>query len=259
MSFYKLKNKDMIISDIRSNEVKKEVYAKFDDRENKNSLPDLPENSELKEDLLNEIKFKKALFIKITAIIFYSDNLLPESKSPPLVNYSLPFSEYPNIIFENDIIRNFFENICITFRSSLDILTHLLYTKVKSLPKLPKKPNGELDPNGEYKGFRRSSDPKKDTLKILEKDALTLYTVFQKNRAWINQLCDYRDTIVHKRGHIDINYWTKIQDNQSITWIAPSLDTGEPLELFTTKTRNDILSFYKEILDEYDKIEYLER
>lgn len=253
MSFYKLKNKDMIISDIRSNEVKKEVYAKFDDRENKNSLPDLPENSELKEDLLNEIKFKKALFIKITAIIFYSDNLLPESKSPPLVNYSLPFSEYPNIIFENDIIRNFFENICIAFRSSLDILTHLFSLKVKSIPKIPK----NIEEN--YQGFKKGKKESEWTVSKLEKEAPTLYAIFQKNIDWIDELCNYRDIIIHKQGYLDINYWTKIQDNQSITWLAPTLDNEESIELFTIKIRNDIISFYKEILDEYDKIEYLER
>lgn len=244
---YKIDFDKLIISDIRFDSLKEDaLYQSFENLINSDPFSS---NHEI----------KKSLFIKLSKIFVYIELILPELKSHPIINYSLPSESSPKTTFENDIIKNLFEDICITFRSSLDILTHLLYTKVKSLPKLPKKPNGELDPNGEYKGFRRSSDPKKDTLKILEKDALTLYTVFQKNRAWINQLCDYRDTIVHKRGHIDINYWTKIQDNQSITWIAPSLDTGEPLELFTTKTRNDILSFYKEILDEYDKIEYLER
>lgn len=253
MSFFQLKNKDMIISDIRFNEVKKEVYAKFDDLVNKSYSLDLPENSKLKKDLLNEIKFKKALFIKISSIVFYSDHLLPESKSTPVVNYKLPFSEYPNIVFENDIIKNFFENICITFRSSLDILTHLFSLKVENIPDIPE--NIEFN----YQGFKRGKKKNEWTITILDKEAPALYKVFQKNIDWIDKLCNYRDMIIHKQGYLDINYWTKIQDNQSIVWIAPSLDTGEPLELFTTKTRNDILSFYKEILDEYDKIEYLER
>jgi len=244
---YKIYFDKLIISDVRFGSLKEDsLYPVFENLINSDPFSS---NHEI----------KKSLFIKLSKIFVYIDLVLPELKSPPIINYSLPFETFPKTTFENDIIKNLFEDICITFRSSLDILTHLLYTKVKSLPKLPKKPNGALDPNGKYKGFRRSSDPKKDTLKILEKDAPVLYTVFQKNRAWINQLCDYRDTIVHKRGHIDINYWTKIQDNQSITWIAPSLDKGEPLELFTIKIRNDIISFYKEILDKYDKIEYLER
>lgn len=237
---YKIDYDNLIISDIRFNDLKKEVYSKFDDLVNKRYPP-------------SEIKLEKALFMKISAIIFYSDNLLPESKSTPLVNYTLPLSECPNIIFENDIIKNFFENICITFRSSLDILTHLFPLKVENIPNIPKAPNEE------YKGFRRSSDPKKDTLKILEKEAPALYEIFQKNIEWIDRLCNYRDIIIHKQGYLDINYWTKVQNNQSITWIAPSLDTGESLELFTIKIRNNIISFYKEILDEYDKIEYLEK
>jgi len=250
---YKIDFDKLIISDIRFNEVKKEVYAKFDDLVNKSYSLDLPENSELKEDLLNEIKFKKALFIKITAIIFYSDNLLPESKSPPLVNYSLPFSEYPNIIFENDIIRNFFENICIAFRSSLDILTHLFSLKVKSIPKIPK----NIEDN--YQGFKKGKKKSEWTISKLEKEAPTLYAIFQKHIDWIDKLCNYRDMIIHKQGYLDINNWIKVQNNQSITWLAPTLDNEESIELFTIKIRNDIISFYKEILDEYDKIEYLER
>ena len=246
MSFFQLKNKDMIISDIRFNEVKKEVYAKFDDLVNKSYSLDLPENSKLKKDLLNEIKFKKALFIKISSIVFYSDHLLPESKSTPVVNYNLPFSEYPNIVFENDIIKNFFENICITFRSSLDILTHLLSIQIKFLPSLP------TDPNGEYHGFKRGKN--KNTLKILEKYVPALYSIFHKNINWINQLCDYRDIIIHKKGYLDISYWTKIQEKQSITWVAPTLDNGESIELFTIKIRDKIINFYKEILTEYDNL-----
>jgi hypothetical protein len=253
MGSYQIDYDKLIISDIRFNDLKKEVYAKFDDPENKSDWPDLPENSKLKEDLLNEIKFKKALFIKITAIIFYSDNLLPESKSPPTINYSLPFSEYPNIIFENDIIRNFFENICIAFRSSLDILTHLFSLKVKSIPKIPK----NIEDN--YQGFKKGKKKSEWTISKLEKEAPTLYTIFQKHIDWIDKLCNYRDMIIHKQGYLDINYWIKVQNNQSITWTSPSIDTGESLELFTIKIRNDIMYFYKEILDEYDKIEYLER
>lgn len=239
---YKIDFDKLIISDIRFGSLKEDsLYLVFENLINSDPFSS---NHEI----------KKSLFIKLSKIFVYIDLVLPELKSPPIINYSLPFESFPKTTFENDIIKNLFEDICITFRSSLDILTHLLYTKVKSLPKLPQKSNGELDPNGEYKGFRRSSDPKKDTLKILEKDAPALYSIFQRHIDWINQLRDYRDTIVHKRGHVDISYWTKIQDNQSITWVAPTLDNGESIELFTIKIRDKIINFYKEILTEYDNL-----
>jgi hypothetical protein len=242
---YKIDFDKLILSDIRFGSLKEDsLYSVFENLINSDPIS-------------KNYEIKKNLFIKLSKIFVYIDLVLPELKSPPIINYSLPFESFPKTTFENDIIKNLFEDICITFRSSLDILTHLLHTKVKSLPELPTKSNGELDPNGKYNGFKRSSKIKEDTLKILEKEAPALYEIFQKNIDWINQLCEYRDTIVHKKGHIDINYWTKFKNNQSITWIAPYLDTGESLELFTIKIRNNIISFYKEILDEYDKMEYL--
>jgi hypothetical protein len=232
----------LIISDIRFGSLKEDsLYSVFENLINSDPFS-------------TDHEIKKSLFIKLSKIFVYIDLVLPELKSPPIINYSLPFESFPKTTFENDIIKNLFEDICVTFRSSLDILTHLLYTKIKSLPALPKKPNGELDPNGKYEGFKRSSKLKVDTLKILKKDAPALYAIFQKHNDWIKQLCDYRDTIIHKRGHIDISYWTKTQEKQSITWITPMLDNEESIELFTIKIRAEIIEFYKEILTEYDNL-----
>lgn len=231
---YELDSDRQIISDIRFDPLKEDtLYPHFENLINPTNLSPGEE-------------FKKALSLKLSAIFFYSDILLNETKASPIVNYSLPFSEYPKTEFENDIIKNLFEDICITFRSSLDILTHLLSVQIKSLPTLPD------NPNGAYHGFKRGKD--KNTLKILEQDAPALHAIFQKNIDWINQLCDYRDIIIHKKGYIDISYWTKIQENQSITWITPMLDNGESIELFTIKIRDKIIDFYKEILTEYDNL-----
>jgi hypothetical protein len=232
MGRYKINYNKLIISDIRFDSLKNDkLYPHF-------------------EDLINptaEKELKKALSLKLSAIFFYSDIVLNETKASPIIDYNtLPFSEFPKTEFENDIIKNLFEDICITFRSSLDILTHLLSIQIKFLPSLP------TDPNGEYHGFKRGKN--KNTLKILEQYAPALYAIFQKNINWINQLCDYRDIIIHKKGYLDISYWTKIQDNQSITWAAPTLDNGESIEFFTIKIRDKIIDFYKEILTEYDTL-----
>jgi hypothetical protein len=242
MGRHQIDNDKQIISDIRFDPLKEDkLYPHFEHLINP---PHLSPGEE----------FKKALSLKLSAIFFYSDILLSETKASPIVNYTLPFSEFPKTEFENDIIKNLFEDICIAFRSSLDILTHLLSIQIKSLPQLPGNPNGELDPNGKYEGFKRSSKLKVDTLKILKKDAPALYAIFQKHNDWINQLCDYRDIIIHKKGYLDISYWTKIQEKQSITWITPMLDNGESIELFTITIRDKIIEFYKEILTEYDNL-----
>jgi hypothetical protein len=233
MGRYKIDYDKQIISDIRFDQLKTDkLYPHFE------NLINTPPYSSEKE-------LRNALSLKLSAIFFYSDIVLNETKSPPIINYTPPFSEFPKTEFENDIIKNLFEDICITFRSSLDILTHLLSIQIKSLPQLPK------DPNAKYPGFARG---KYSTLKKLELNAPALYAIFQKHSDWINQLCDYRDIIIHKKGYLDISYWTKIQEKQSITWITPMLDNGESIELFTITVRDKIIEFYKEILTEYESL-----
>ncbi len=239
---YQIKGNKQIISDWRSDKKSTILF---------NALANLTINSDSSKP---EFEWSKSLYIKLHGVFLCLNLLNVELKNRPFVNFNLPFKSFPLTEFENDIIRNSLESVFISLRSCLDILTLLLSIKVKDLPQIP-------DSQGKkFPGFNRSK--KKSTLKLLEKNNQNIFKVFKEYEKTIDEVCEYRDEIIHKRGYMNgIGFWIKRDDTSWIkkddtSWIMPTMPDGQPIEVYLDKLESEILKFFRKILVEFDMMPY---
>jgi hypothetical protein len=231
---YQIKGNKLIIKEWRLDEQSKILF---------NTLANLTINSDSSKP---EFEWKNSLYIKLHGVFLWLNLLFVELKIPPFVNFTLPVKSYPLIEFENDIIRNALESVFISFRSCLDILTILLSIKIDDLPQIPDSKDKK------FPGFMRGK--KENTLKLLEKGNENIFKVFKEYEKTIDEVCEYRDEIIHKRGYMNgISFWIKKDD---ASWIMPKMPVGQPIEVYLDKLKSEMLEFFRKILVEFDRMPY---
>lgn len=241
-SKYNINGDKLIISDIRFDQKKEQLYSEIHNR-----LVNVAPSD-------TTISIRDALFTKLSGVFYQIQLLEGELKNPPIINFTQPFEYYPFTIYKNDIIIYSLESIFITFQSSLDILVQLLSTKIPQLPK--SKPDDDYKPvftSGERFGRKGKGE---GTLDILEKCCKPVYIVFEKNIEWMSQIWEWRNIIIHRQGYLkDLSYWTKeIKKDKSIIWQVPNLPNGKPVEEYIKQLEPNIINFYKNILETFEEM-----